>query len=1814
MFANTPERKERRTIVTPTPSKRTVTTAPSAQGAGSITVFGPRRFDRLPGAPRNQNDQFTLLGAPLTAYTILINNGAPNGANRVTGATILLNGTLLTTARSLDLQTGMLSIQAPLQTTNSLSVRITGAPNCYLTVTILERPRILSLVPEQGTAGTSVTINGEGFDPSAPNQNLVNFTKAGGGFSAAQVNSFTHTQLVVTVPSDATTGPVTVQHQGGTATSPVNFTVGVTPVMADFNPKRGDIGTVVTLTGMNLAQGNTPPAVTFAGSNNTRLPAVVTMATATEVRATVPSGAITGTIELTTAFGTAATLLVFSIEIPQDFQLTLAPSSTIAFQGSTANFVVTLSSNQSSFTQMATLSATGLPGTVTASFDPQQITAGATSNLTLVLPGNLAASTYNFTVQAKALINGGEQTRTATGALTVQTVGQTTIIGRVLNTKNEPIMGATASLDGKSATTDVAGNFLLAGVTAGTNRPLMIDGRTASAPNRTYPVIAEPINVVAGQVNAVPYKLYLPAIDTANEVTVVPNQTTVVTTPKVSGVTLTIPPDAGLTNRDGTPVTRASLTPVEIDRTPAPLPSNVGTNIVYTAQPGGARPAPGKVIPVTYPNLAGANSGTRIELWNFNHDTVQWYIYGYGNVSADGRTIVPEPGVGLPDFSWHFPNATPNGNPSPDSNSGGPCKDSCCGTGPDGGSDPNTSGGPGGPSSRCPNTSGDPIGPSPVGPSLGPHPVDLATGIKIEKTTDIAVGGARGGLELTRIYTSDLAQTCTNCAFGRGTRHNYDVRLTGTFTVNGAGRVVMPEEGTGRLFSYSRTESDGTLVFNTIATKAQLPDVVRKLPNNTFEYREGHGTVWRFDSTGRLTAIVDRNDNTTTLSYTGATLTSITDAVGRSITLQYSNGLIVRATDPLGRIWQYSYNGLFLISVTDPLGFSVGYIYAAGGLLTTITDRRGYIKKRLTYAPNTPRVIKQEFADGGFETYEYTFSGTVITQTKITDSLGRVETKRFNAVGYVVERQDALGQTSRVERDLVTNLAQSVTGPCGCVEVTQSFDDRGNLLSATDRLGQIMEYTYEPVFNFVTQSKDKLGRISQMSYDPKGNLISSTDALGRVTNLTYDNFGQLLTITDPLNHTTSYTYDTNGLRSTTTDALGNQTLRQSDKVGRLTQRTDPLGRTMKFTYDDNDRLLSSTDAAGVVTRYEYDQNGNRTAMINAQGKRWSFSYDAKNRLQQNADPLAQTTQYRYDTDDELVAMISPTGRITSYEYDARGYRTKMIDQLGGQTSFTYDSQGDLVSRKDERGNTTAFVYDPLYRMIAQRDPLGYVTSYAYDKVGNVIEKIDRLNRRTTRQYDVLNRAITINYLDATVSYTYDEAGRMTGVTDTQASGIQWTYDNADRRLSETTDLGSVNYTYNNANQRATMTVAGRPIVNYQYDTAGRLQNITQGTETFSWVYDNLSRLTELHRPNNVTTTYNYDIANKLSRIAHINLANVTLEDLQYQYNADDEIEDIVSLASGSLLPTAKTASAANAANRIPQFDQASYSFNDEGQPIIKPTAQGVTNYGWDARGRLATVTLPTGQLVIYSYDALGRRKSRTTDGVTTSFLYDGQDIVRDLTSSGSAVDYLNGLGIDQKLRQANTNDNLYFLSDHLGSTNAFANSLGNLVERAQSEAFGNGTFSLLSRYGFTGREQDIGANLYYYRARYYEPESGRFISEDPIMFNGGSNFYAYANNNPINSRDPLGLNSCQACYDEKRADCQFTYWATFSGAGLIAGAGMVSCIVAAAPASPFVAMGIDAALTAAILRALADLNACLNKIKYECKPSCTTPLSCPQPR
>jgi|GEM_PF-3352703 len=263
---------------------------------------------------------------------------------------------------------------------------------------------------------------------------------------------------------------------------------------------------------------------------------------------------------------------------------------------------------------------------------------------------------------------------------------------------------------------------------------------------------------------------------------------------------------------------------------------------------------------------------------------------------------------------------------------------------------------------------------------------------------------------------------------------------------------------------------------------------------------------------------------------------------------------------------------------------------------------------------------------------------------------------------------------------------------------------------------------------------------------------------------------------------------------------------------------------------------------------------------------------------------------------------------------------------------------------------------------------------------------------------------------------------------------------------------------------------------FTYDALGRLLTQTKVDTTASFEYDTVGNRTSSH----LSATYGYQPFNRLTSTS---TANHTYDN------------------NGNL--TSKS-------NPIETW----YYYYDRENRLLRATKFGISN--------------PLNRSVIYQYDALGRRvvqqEKRTG---RTEFTLDEMDVIQDRKSDETITNYVNGLGIDNKLKVSSGTTSKYFLTDHLGSTIGMSDSNGIVTESAIYDSFGNKiTSNLTTRYQYTGREYDEYTGLMFYRARFYDPQIGRFTSEDPIGFEGGDvNLYGYVGNNPIKFNDPTGLSA-----------------------------------------------------------------------------------------
>ena len=283
-------------------------------------------------------------------------------------------------------------------------------------------------------------------------------------------------------------------------------------------------------------------------------------------------------------------------------------------------------------------------------------------------------------------------------------------------------------------------------------------------------------------------------------------------------------------------------------------------------------------------------------------------------------------------------------------------------------------------------------------------------------------------------------------------------------------------------------------------------------------------------------------------------------------------------------------------------------------------------------------------------------------------------------------------------------------------------------------------------------------------------------------------------------------------------------------------------------------------------------------------------------------------------------------------------------------------------------------------------------------------------------------------------------------------------------------LDGASYTYDNAGNRTSKTNYINGVTsNYGYDPLYQLTQVTQGAST--------------------TESYSYDtVGNRLS----------SLSMPLYQYNASNEL---TSNSSGS------------------------YSYDANGNTLADASGK---SYAWDFENRVVQALVPgtNGGTTTFKYDPFGRRIQKSGPLGTTNYLYDGQNLVEEVDSNANMLArYTQGVGTDQPLSELRLGATSYYQQDGLGSVTSLSNSSAALAQTYTSDSFGKPTAStgtLVNPFQYTGREFDSETGIFYYRARYFDPSAGRFLSEDSIRFRAGANFYPYVLNNPLRWRDPNG--------------------------------------------------------------------------------------------
>jgi RHS repeat-associated protein len=794
----------------------------------------------------------------------------------------------------------------------------------------------------------------------------------------------------------------------------------------------------------------------------------------------------------------------------------------------------------------------------------------------------------------------------------------------------------------------------------------------------------------------------------------------------------------------------------------------------------------------------------------------------------------------------------------------------------------------------------------------------------------------------------------------------------------------------------------------------------------------------------------------------------IQDRFGNELQFNYNGGLVDQIVSPSGRTITLNYDSSNRVSTAvDNSGRTVTYAYNSAGDLATVTYP-DQTTEQYTYDGNSRLLTMQDRRGHIWVSNQYDVNGRITTQT-LADSTSYQFAYTTNSSNVV---------TATTITDPNGNQEQVVFDPV-------SHDPSSDTYAYGTSLAQTTTYVREPS-GLIDSETDALGRTTAFTYDALGNVLSVTKLSGTsnavTTSFSYTSaYNQLASVTDPLGHTTNFSY-TNGCLTQITDALGHSSAIQCNGAGQPTVVQDALGNAFSFTYQGYD-LQSITDPLNRTISYATDALGRRTATRDPQGNVTLTQYDTNDRIVSATDALNQTTTLSYDGNGNLLNVTLPNTGVIQYAYDNRNRPITRTDAMNQSESWTYDGMSHVLTHTDRKGQVTDI------------------------------------------SYDALNRRSLVSYADGSgIQVSYDAGNRLTSLADSINGTLSWGYDGLDRITSASSPQGSIAYTYDAAGRRTSMTAASQATANYAYDNDNHLTAITQGSETVQLAYDNDNRRATLTLPNGIIVTYGYDTASELTGLTYTQSNGTALGNLTYGYDVDGRIVSKGGTFATDILPTATAQPATFDLNdRETSVNGQALTYDADGNL----TFDGTNTYTWNARNQLTQISQNGNVQLSYSYDALGRRVAKASNGsAATQFLYDGNNAVQE--TQGSTINpILVGLGIDERFARNDATGRTYFLSDMLNSTIALTDPTGAVREQYSYDPYGNVTLSdtttgFTNPYQYTGREAD-SPGLYYYRARYYSPMMGGFISEDPITFGGRQlSFYAYVNGNPVMYRDPSG--------------------------------------------------------------------------------------------
>jgi RHS repeat-associated core domain len=963
-----------------------------------------------------------------------------------------------------------------------------------------------------------------------------------------------------------------------------------------------------------------------------------------------------------------------------------------------------------------------------------------------------------------------------------------------------------------------------------------------------------------------------------------------------------------------------------------------------------------------------------------------------------------------------------------------------------------------------------------------------------------------------------------------------------------SGDSVMITDGSGSAAFFTTTScgsgcsyASPTGDFSVLTKRASVSDSVQ------YDRKYPDGTTASFTSDGRLKYLTDRFANTATYGYDGSGhLTSVTDPAGKSLTLAYTSGKLASITDPGGRVSTFSVNGTSgdLSSIRDPAGvYTFQGTYDSNHRLTQRTDRAGstwllrYDFASKLSSDSTPSVLAGGTTQRLGTRYVSTESAVLIDPSSGTGSSSSPATQRLrdsvravvvsttgDTVRYAV---DAFGAPTRVEqplmktvavvtRDAASHTVKSVTTVRGVTVQTDSAVWSGSLLTEEIDVtsGLSATHAYDTRFQIDTLTSGSTQRVR--SYvNSTGKWVDSvrTGSAGTdtVTKLTHDSRGRTTKLEDPKGDTTRYTFQTTGFQNTSSVAHGNRVTSYAyDAYGRLTTTTLPGGATLTVQYDSLNRVRRTSGPHGVSVATAYDSLYVKS-ITDAKGQVYQYGRNALGWVVKltNANDSAQ---------------------VDSFYYSKAGAVTKHKNRRGQNTNFTYDQQGRLTSRTLSNGQVSKFSYDTAGYFVADSNAEsidtvktstnGLSTSEIAIQAGTTYLDSSKVDASGLLRSAVFKQGSTTIQ---SISYGYDQARRLDTIK-VGSSARTLLYYNADgllvKRKLPSSDSIMVSVTH--LHQPYTVKY-GRSSLNSALGAQYTLDTLDRVVARFNWAgdtsshfaYDSVGRLTDYDRYSHSDSTECVPDAFHMDGQVCTTYGTATLLTSEsYAYDSVGNRTDHSAVLVGG--------------NRLTSFNGYTLEYDADGNLEHKSKSGFDQHLYWNSINQLDSVTT-NGVVVKFGYDANGRRVRKTSSTGTIRYIYSGDQVLAEVDQATGSVKRLYSYypGVDAPHSVVEGGKTYYYLTEPgAGSVVGLIDSTGVLKNSYRYSPYGlleDSTEAVVNPLRYTAREYDAETQLYYYRARYYDPALARFISEDPAGQSAGNNQYAYAADDPVNRRDPRGL-------------------------------------------------------------------------------------------